>query len=162
MAGRVHHYALSLQWLGKRPVSAGALDYKTYSRELQLSIPDKKPIVASADPNFAGDPKLHNPEDLLLCSVASCHFLSYLSICARNGVSVVDYQDQATAEMAYDAAIKTFRFTKVVLHPTVSIAPASDPALASKLHHDAHAACFIAQSVNFPIECEPRVIIASD
>jgi len=29
--------------------------------------------------------------------------------------------------------------------------------LAARLHHDAHARCYVANSVNFPIECEPVI-----
>jgi organic hydroperoxide reductase OsmC/OhrA len=53
------------------------------------------------------------------------------------------------------------RFVEVVLHPTVTISAASDPARAEAAHVDAHHACFIANSVNFPVRCEPRIVVAS-
>ena len=48
-------------------------------------------------------------------------------------------------------------FTLVTLRPRVVI---DDDRLerARDLHHDAHAACFIANSVNFPIVCEPEIV----
>jgi len=47
----------------------------------------------------------------------------------------------------------------VVLHPVVTISPASDPAKAEGAHEDAHHACFVAASVNFPVRCEPRIVV---
>jgi organic hydroperoxide reductase OsmC/OhrA len=50
-------------------------------------------------------------------------------------------------------------FTDVVLRPTVSVAPGSDPELAQTLHEKAHHLCFIAASVNFPVRCEPQAAV---
>jgi organic hydroperoxide reductase OsmC/OhrA len=50
----------------------------------------------------------------------------------------------------------------VVLHPVVTISAASDPAKAEAAHEAAHHACFIANSVNFPVRCEPRIVVGRD
>jgi organic hydroperoxide reductase OsmC/OhrA len=52
------------------------------------------------------------------------------------------------------------RFTEVSLRPQVAIAKGGDPALATRLHEKAHAHCFIANSVNFPVSCDARVSVA--
>jgi organic hydroperoxide reductase OsmC/OhrA len=49
------------------------------------------------------------------------------------------------------------RFVRVTLHPRVTIAN-GDAELARTLHHDAHRLCFIANSVNFPVACEPVIL----
>jgi organic hydroperoxide reductase OsmC/OhrA len=46
----------------------------------------------------------------------------------------------------------------VVLHPKVTLLPGADIEKARELHHAAHAKCFIANSVNFPVETEPKII----
>ena len=51
------------------------------------------------------------------------------------------------------------RFTRVMLRPSVTIAPGGDVGKARALHHDAHAKCFVANSVNFPVECEPEIVV---
>jgi organic hydroperoxide reductase OsmC/OhrA len=43
----------------------------------------------------------------------------------------------------------------------VTISAGSDPASAEAAHETAHHACFVANSVNFPVRCEPRIVIAS-
>jgi organic hydroperoxide reductase OsmC/OhrA len=45
----------------------------------------------------------------------------------------------------------------VILRPEVTVAPGTDIAKARELHAEAHAKCFVANSVNFPVEHEPQV-----
>jgi organic hydroperoxide reductase OsmC/OhrA len=54
---------------------------------------------------------------------------------------------------------RTFKFTDVLLKPRVTIAAGSDSEKARALHEDAHAECFIAASVNFPVRHEPIVTV---
>src|SRR3546814_10930427 len=75
--------------------------------------------------------------------------LTYLAEAARAGLVVVAYEDEADATMALDGT--RGRFTEVVLRPAVTVARGSDLALARRLHETAHAACFIARSMNFPL-----------
>jgi len=46
-------------------------------------------------------------------------------------------------------------FTEVVLRPRVTFAPGTDRSRATALHERAHHLCFVANSVNFPVRCEP-------
>jgi organic hydroperoxide reductase OsmC/OhrA len=47
----------------------------------------------------------------------------------------------------------------VTLRPKVTIAGGSDAAKARELHHAAHQKCYIANSVNFPVACEPEIVV---
>ncbi|MNL73390.1 OsmC-like protein [compost metagenome] len=49
------------------------------------------------------------------------------------------------------------RFTEIVLRPRITITGRSEEAVAAELHEDAHESCFIANSVNFPVRCEPEI-----
>jgi organic hydroperoxide reductase OsmC/OhrA len=51
-------------------------------------------------------------------------------------------------------------FTDVLLRPAVTVRPSADTVVANELHQRAHALCFIANSVNFPVRCEPTLEIA--
>jgi organic hydroperoxide reductase OsmC/OhrA len=82
--------------------------------------------------------------------------LWYLGLCARAGISVVHYVDEAEGTMIEDAA-SGGRFERVTLRPRVTIAGDGDVAKARELHHEAHRLCFIANSVNFPVDCEPTI-----
>ncbi len=148
-----HHYRTSLVWTGasRGPTSS----YSTYSREYEVQFPGKPPMRGSADATFRGDAALYNPEELLLAALSSCHLLSYLALCARTGVQVTSYRDDASGTMEMkDGRV---RFTEAVLRPRVTVAAGSDVARAVALHHDAHEQCFIASSVNFDVRNEPLV-----
>jgi organic hydroperoxide reductase OsmC/OhrA len=106
---------------------------------------------------FRGDDTLHNPEDMLVAALSACHFLSYAALCARQGVVLVGYSDEASGTMAFDQERKVMAFTEVVLRPRCHLAAGSDEALARRLHERAHHECFIANSVNFPVRNEPVI-----
>lgn len=151
-----HSYTARTRWSG---AAAGATrDYRSYSRELTVDIAGKSAIKASADPAFRGDATLHNPEDMLVAALSACHLLSYLALCALKGIEVIAYEDAAVGVMEEEGF--SGRFTEVTLTPTVTIGQGSDKALAAALHDDAHKACYIANSVNFPVRHEATITVA--
>jgi organic hydroperoxide reductase OsmC/OhrA len=147
-----HHFAARLVWTGAEqgPIK----DYQSYSREYRVEVEGKPPLVGSSDPTFLGDASKHNPEDLLVIALSACHLLSYLAFCARAGIEVVEYEDQASGMMAIKDG--KMRFVEVTLAPKVTIA-AGDLEQAEALHEKAHDNCFIASSVNFPVLHMPTV-----
>jgi organic hydroperoxide reductase OsmC/OhrA len=82
--------------------------------------------------------------------------LWYLHLCADAGIVVEEYHDDATGAMA-ETDDGGGHFTQVTLRPVVKVASAVDPELARRLHEQAHHLCFIANSVNFPVLCEPSL-----
>ncbi|TMQ52738.1 MAG: OsmC family peroxiredoxin [Candidatus Eisenbacteria bacterium] len=148
-----HRFLCRLVWTGA--ARGSTTSYEGYSREYRVDIEGKPSLRGSAAPVFRGDPTLHDPEDLLVAALSACHCLSYLALCARAGVHVVTYEDETDGTMAkVDGVV---RFTEVTLHPKVTIAPGSDPEKARALHERAHAICFIANSVNFPVRNKPTI-----
>jgi organic hydroperoxide reductase OsmC/OhrA len=153
----IHSYSAKVTWTGA--AQGPTASYQSYSREYLVEIPGKPALRGSADATFRGDPALHNPEDLLVVALSTCHMLSYFAECARAGIKVVAYEDQATGTMAMKE--KKIRFTEVVLHPRVTIAADSDADKATALHEQAHEQCFIASSVNFPVHHDAVVTRAA-
>ena len=148
-----HVFECHLVWTG---ASQGhRADYQRYSREHRLDLAGKPSIVGTASPAFRGDPALPNPEDLLVAALASCHFLSYVALCASARIEIVSYEDDARGRMVKFSG--GMRFSEVVLRPKVVLAPGSDVDKARALHEKAHAQCFIANSVNFEVRHEPDV-----
>lgn len=152
-----HHYRLNLSWTGAQ--QGPTRDYASYSRTYRVTVPGKAAFEGSSDPLFRGDPKLLNPEDLLVAALSSCHMLSYLALAARAGIAVTFYEDEAQGTTVLEGG--GGRFTEVILHPRVTIAPGGDLAKAETLHEQAHAICFIANSVNFPVRHEAVVSLAA-
>jgi len=147
-----HHFAAHLVWTGaaQGPTSS----YEAYSRDYRAVVEGKPPLEGSADPVFRGDAGRYNPEDLMVLSLSACHLLSYLHLCASAGIEVVAYEDRASGTMAIKD--RRMRFVDVLLKPKVTIAK-GDPAKAMTLHEQAHGACFIANSVNFPVRHEATI-----
>jgi organic hydroperoxide reductase OsmC/OhrA len=147
-------YAARLRWIGNRGDGTGS--YAGYGREYRVSVAGKPDLVGSADPAFRGEPDKHDPEDLFLAAVSACHMLSYLALCARSGVRVVAYADDASGTLALDVR-GGGRFETITLRPHVTVADAADAAHALALHEAAHERCFIANSCRVPIRHEAVV-----
>jgi organic hydroperoxide reductase OsmC/OhrA len=158
MAGREHRYVSNVSWAGNR--GSGTSGYGDYGREHVIRIPGKPDLAGSSDPAFRGDPAVHNPEDLLVASVSACHMLWYLALAASAGIVVTGYEDAAEGTMVEDRARGGW-FTRIVLRPRISVAAGTDLDRATALHADAHAKCFIANSVNFPIDVAPTFVAAA-
>ena len=156
-AEQQHHFECRLVWTGA--VKGGTKSYDAYSRECRIDFPGKPSLRATSAPAFRGDPALANPEDLLVASLSACHFLTYVAVCARSGVEVISYEDDASGTMSRFE--RGFHFTDVLLKPRVTIAAGSDPEKAAALHERAHKECFIANSVNFPVRNEPAITVAA-
>ncbi len=144
-----HTYLATLVWEGN--LGEGTATYQAYSRRWRVRFGGKPDLVGTADPAYRGESDRHNPEDLLVTSLSSCHMLTWLALCARNRITVVSYSDEATGTME-TTPDGGGRFVSVTLHPKAEILEEKQKALALELHHKAHQLCFIAASVNFPVE----------
>lgn len=152
---KTHHYAVTVKWTGN--TGTGTSGYKNYERRHEvLGEGSKPPIPGSSDPAFRGDAARWNPEELLVAALSACHKLSYLHLCAVARIVVVGYVDHAEGFME-ETPDGSGRFVRAMLRPEVTVAAGSDMAKAHELHEEAHAKCFIANSVNFPVEHEAQI-----
>lgn len=149
-----HSYEVRMQWTGND--GEGTKTYKSYRRDHTIMCEGKPEIPASSDPSFRGDRGRYNPEELLIAALSSCHMLWYLHLCALNHITVVEYRDVASGVMRENSD-GSGEFIRAVLKPIVTVSTGDDRAKASDLHHEAHRLCFIARSVNFPVEVEPEI-----
>ena len=149
-----HRYRLQLSWRGD--LGSGTSSYRAYSRAHEVRAEGKPVLLCSADKSFRGDAERYNPEELLLAALATCHMLWFLHLCAEAGVIVIGYEDQPSGVMVVEAS-GGGRFREALLQPAVTLAAAVEASRLAPLHERAHALCFIANSVNFPVRCEPLV-----
>jgi organic hydroperoxide reductase OsmC/OhrA len=160
MAGeRKHHYQITNLWTGN--LGAGTAGYTAYSRNHELSAEGKSaPIAGASDPAFRGDPSRYNPEELLVGALSACHMLWVLHLCADAGIVITEYTDKVSGE-TLEHADGSGQFTRVTLHPRMSITDGSRIAEAIAMHGRAHQVCCLARSVNFQVDHEPVVTEAS-
>ena len=132
-----------------------------YSRRHSLSFDGGAVLAGSSSPSVVpppgSDPAAVDPEELFVASLASCHMLWFLSLAASQGFCVDNYSDDALGTLARNAQGQTV-MAVVTLRPRVRFSgprvPSADELHA--LHHQAHAACFIANSVKTEVRCEPQ------
>jgi organic hydroperoxide reductase OsmC/OhrA len=109
-------------------------------------------VIASASPSYKGDAGKADPEDLLVAALSSCHMLSFLAIAAKKRLTVQSYQDDAVGFLEDDGGKLWIK--RVILRPKVVID--TDAGTLAEIHHKAHEACFIANSVKTEVSVEPR------
>ncbi len=147
-----HNYKLKAEWTGNK--GTGTSHVRTYDRSHTVSMEGKPDLHLTTDNKQVGDQSKLNPEDLLVASIASCHMLSYLYLCSMEGVNITAYEDQATGIMI-EKASGGGSFQSVTLNPVFTVAEESMKDKAIALHHKAHEICYIANSVNFEVNCNP-------
>ncbi|WP_312765683.1 OsmC family protein [Epilithonimonas sp.] len=149
-----HQYKNKIVWTGNTGESTK--NYRSYQRNYTISVDGKADILGSSDPAFLGNPGLHNPEDLLLASVSSCHLLWYLHLCSLNKILVLEYEDFAEGTMIENEN-GSGKFSEIILKPRIVVAEKEMIEKAVELHQKANEYCFIANSLNFEVKHHPDI-----
>jgi len=150
------HYTAETLWERK---DADFLDNR-YSRRHLLRFDGGLEVPGSSSPSVVpvpmSDASALDPEEAFVSSLSSCHMLWFLTMAVKRKFRVDRYRDLATGVMEKNAEGKV-AMTVVTLHPEVTFSGEHQPSREelAKLHHDAHEACFIANSVKTEVRCEP-------
>jgi len=131
----------------------------SYSRVHTWSFDGGVTVPASSSPAAVrvplSNPANVDPEEAFVASIASCHMLTFLWAAYRAKVDVLAYEDDAVGIMTKNEQGVPW-VSEVTLRPRITYAGAPpDDALLARLHHDAHAGCFIANSVKTEIRVAP-------
>ena len=142
-------HRIALDW----KLGDAAFTYEAYPRNHSIRFKDGQEILtASASPTYRGDGAKADPEDLLVAALSSCHMLSFLAIAAKKKLTVISYQDDAVGFLENEGG--KLWISRVVLRPRVEMN--ADAETLMQIHHMAHEACFIANSVRTEVAVEPR------
>jgi len=132
--------------------------YEAYPRNHRISFKNgQETVIASASPAYKGDGSKADPEDMLVAALSSCHMLSFLAIATKKKLTVTSYEDDAVGFLENDSSTGSggkLWISRVILRPKVAIN--TDAETLSQIHHLAHEACFIANSVKTDVTVEPR------
>ncbi len=90
----------------------------------------------------------------MVAALSSCHMLSFLAIACKRKFIVEHYADEAVGTLENSGG--RLWLARVILRPEVTFSGAIDDAAIAEIHHLAHEACFIANSVKTEILVEPR------
>ena len=129
-----------------------------YSRAHEWVFDGGAVVPASPSPHVVpapwSDERGVDPEEAFVASLSSCHMLFFVDFARRDGWVVDAYVDEAEGELGKRADGKT-AMTRVTLHPLVTWGGTPpDEAKITDLHHRAHDACFIANSVTTEVTVE--------
>lgn len=144
-------YVATVEWR-RQPAGEG------YSRAHVWRFDGGAEVPASASPQVLkpplSDPAAVDPEEALVAAASSCHMLFFLALAERDGFPVGAYRDEAVGTMEKDASGKV-SITRIVLRPDIAFEGAApDAARLEALHHEAHARCYIANSIRAEVRVE--------
>lgn len=129
-----------------------------YSRAHAIGFDGGVAVAGSASPANVPLPyaieAAADPEEMFVASLSACHMLWFLDLARRAGLVIDAYDDKAEGVLAKDADGR-LAMTRVVLRPRIVLAAPAEAGVLAGLHHAAHKACFIANSVKTEVIVEP-------
>ena len=149
-------YKTTLAWTrGDQPFTDGK-----YSRAHVWRFDGGAQVPASSSPQVVkvpmSDESAVDPEEAFIASLASCHMLFFLDFARRAGFVIDTYEDESEGVLGKDAQGR-MAMTVVTLRPRIAFSGDKRPTREEQdaLHHKAHEACFIANSVKTEVRVEP-------
>jgi len=131
-------------------------NYDTFDRTHEITFPGGIHFAASSAPEYLGKKELANPEEMLAATLASCHMLTFLAVCAKSRLHVTSYEDTPVATLDKNAEGK-LAVTHIQLSPKATFqGDVPSPEKLQELHAKAHRNCFIANSLACKMAVEPR------
>jgi organic hydroperoxide reductase OsmC/OhrA len=146
----MHRYRAHVRWSG----STG-LGYEAYDRAHEATAPPAEQTVRLTTGESHGDPRLLDPEQLLVMAASSCQLLWFLHLAAKARIDVVEYEDEAEGVMPEDD--KPVRITRITLRPRIVVNGRAGEERVQKLVQLAHQQCYIANSLRTEVRLEPTI-----
>ena len=149
-------YTAAVRW--RRKPEERFLDGR-YSRAHEWAFDGGARVPASSSPHVVrppfSDPAGVDPEEALVASLSSCHMLFVLDFAKQAGFVVESYDDEAEGVMETGPDGRVW-MARVTLKPRIVFAGDKRPRRAEvdALHHRAHEACYIANSVKSEVRVE--------
>ncbi len=115
-------------------------------------------INFAAPPEFGGEPGLWTPEHLLLASVSTCY------VATLRAVAEASKLEFNSLELSVDGTVEKqeggFRFTRIGLHPAVTIEKEEDRERMGRMLEKAERVCLISRSLACPIVLDTKIAVA--
>lgn len=127
----------------------------TYNRNHQVELGDGVTVHASAAPEYKGDPKCADPEELLVGALASCHMLTFLAVADLKGYVVESYKGKAIGFLEKGENGRQ-QITRIELQPEIEFSGDKQPDAGTikRMHASAHKNCFVANSITARVDVQ--------
>jgi organic hydroperoxide reductase OsmC/OhrA len=121
-----------------------------------VALSEGKPeLRVASPPEFKGQRGFWTPEDLFVSAIEVCLMLTFTGIAEKRGLRFVRYESSAEGLLEWDKA--SYRFTRVVVKPRITVGDAQSVPLAREVIERAHQTCLVANSVKSEVVVEPEV-----
>lgn len=128
-------------------------------RKIKASVSGKPDLEMSSPPEFKGDPGFWTPEDLLVTALNVCIMETFLAFAEQKGLQLAAYD--SSAETLLEFKDGKYRFTEINVHPQVAVKSQDDVESARQIMENAHANCFISNSVTATVTVSPEFRVAA-
>jgi len=142
------------------PIRHKSFTYRTFSewaggKAGTFSANGKPSFRVASPPEFRGEENVWTPEDLFVGAIDVCLLMTFIAIAQKRQIPVEAYYSEAEGLLEY--VEDGYRFTRVVLKPTIVVAThdAIEPAL--EAIRRAHRDCLVANSLLTEVIVEPDV-----
>lgn len=121
--------------------------------EADATIP--RTINFAAPPEFGGEPGLWTPEHLLVAAVSTCFIATLRAVAEASKMEI--HGLEVPVEGTIEKQEGGFRFTKIVLRPTLAILREEDRERAGRLLEKAERACLVSRSILATMVIEAKI-----
>ena len=117
----------------------------------------KPTLRVTSPPEFRGELGNWTPEELFVASVETCHLVTFLAFARKQRLQLVSYESHANGVL--ELVDGHYRFTRIVLFPTIVLEPSSNEEVVYAMLNDAHQHCLIANSISSIVEVNPTIVL---
>ena len=139
-----HQYTSAARWKARR---SGIV--KAESAEQQIAF--------SAPAEFHGQAGLWTPENFLMAAVAGCFVTTFVAIAEASKFEMLALEVLATGLL--EKSEGGLQFTRVTIHPNLTIVRESDRERALRLIEKTERSCLVARSLRSQVTVEPTVLV---
>jgi organic hydroperoxide reductase OsmC/OhrA len=122
-----------------------------------LSAEGKPTITVASPPEFNGESGVWTPEDMFVASVEICHMMTFLSLATKTQIPIISYQSRANGVLEF--VDNDYRFTRIVLFPSITVAKSVKEEKVYEMLREAHKHCLVANSIASIVEVNPTIMV---
>ena len=116
------------------------------------------PINFSAPPEFQGEAGVWTPEHFFTTAIATCFVNTFQAIAMFSKFSAIALN--VSVEGKVEKGDGGYRFTRITLHPVLTVPSEADRERGMRLLEKAEKACLVSRSLNSEMILEPKILEA--
>lgn len=129
----------------------------TGNRSGTLSADGRPCIAVSSPPEFKGERGVWTPEDLFVGAIELCHMNTFMAFAEREHIPVLSFKSHANGVLEFVDG--DYRFTRIVIFPTISVGPEVNEADIYALVKKTEQHCLLSNSIASIVEVNPTIIV---